>query len=322
MEQHRRQWVSTIQRAGRKFRFQVGGVPDGNGTTTRWHSYETEEEAQVARRHLLAGIRRLQQAAEALTWHQAIEDFCASLAEECQPQSIATLRGRLRRFFVHLSLPARLNADQAQGLYDTLRPKVSVQEHRHCLSRARALGTWLVNQGLWKDNPLAKIRPVGRPKRGKPQLTRDEARTLLAWCIGQAGDEGAAATITLLFLGLRASELCGLTVRNLDDGGRLLHVHGTKTEAARRTLGIPKELRPILLAQAVVARRRPHNGESPLLWGRDRWWVHREVTRCCRQAEVPVVPPHGLRGTWASLARAVATALGASQLDLAQMLTA
>lgn len=309
--QNARQWVSKIQHVGRKYRFQVGGLPEGEGTSTRWHSYETEKEAETARRHILAGIQRIRQAAEALTWAEAIDNYCVARAEECRSSSIETLRGRLRRFFTEGQQPAKLNGDQAQALYDALRPKVSVQEHRHCLSRARALGAWLVEQGLWKENPLAKIKPVGRPNRGKAQLTRDEARKLLRWCLAQVGDDGATATVTLLLLGLRASELCGLVVRNLDDGGALLHVHGTKTEAARRTLGVPEELQPVLRAQALVARRRPKGdlaAVSPALWGRDRWWVHREVTRCCKEADVPPVPPHGLRGTWASLARAVATA--------------
>jgi integrase len=231
--QHGRQWVSNIQRAGRRYRFQVGGLPDRDGTTTRWHSFDTQEEAEKARRQVLAGIRRLQQAAEALTWAEAIDQYCTARAEECRALSIDTLRGRLRRFFHDALQPAKLTADQAQALYNTLRPKVSVQEHRHCLSRARALGAWLVSQGMWKDNPL-------------------------------------------------------------------------------------------LLRQAERARRRPTKpqGEvvtiSPPLWGRDRWWVHREVTRCCKAAGVPLVPPHGLRGTWASLARAVATAPVAVAATLGQ----
>lgn len=331
--QHGRQWVSNIQRAGRRYRFQVGGLPDRDGTTTRWHSFDTQEEAEKARRQVLAGIRRLQQAAEALTWAEAIDQYCTARAEECRALSIGTLRGRLRRFFHDALQPAKLTADQAQALYNTLRPKVSVQEHRHCLSRARALGAWLVSQGMWKDNPLAVVKPVGRPNRGKPQLTRDEARTLMRWCLIQNADEGAAATLTLLLLGLRASELCGLTIRDLDDGGTLLHVRGTKTAAAKRTLGVPyptrdapdvPDLRSLLLRQAERARRRPTKpqGEmvsiSPPLWGRDRWWVHREVTRCCKAAGVPLVPPHGLRGTWASLARAVATAPVAVAATLGQ----
>ena len=60
----------------------MGGLPEGEGTSTRWHSYETEKEAETARRHILAGIQRIRQAAEALTWAEAIDNYCVARAEE------------------------------------------------------------------------------------------------------------------------------------------------------------------------------------------------------------------------------------------------
>ncbi len=316
----RQQWVSAVRPCRRRWRFAVGG---GTGKT-RWYSFPTQAEAEQERQKALRAIERRAAEAAALTWQQVIEDYTKGLAETCAARSVEVVRGRLRRFFGaggrDLARPARLDEDGAQALYDALRPTVSVQEHRHALSRAKALGAYLVSRKLWRENPLLPVRPVGKPKRGaesKPQLTRDEWRRLVRWCLAQREDEGARATLILCMMGLRASELCGLTVRDLDDGGRLLHVRGTKTEAARRDLAVPyptpelphvPDVRQLLQEQAIAARKRPQ-GEvvalSPPLWGRDRWWVWREVTRCCQAAEVPVVPPHGLRGTWASLCRAV-----------------
>lgn len=301
-------------------------------STTEWHTYDSRAEAETARAGLLKAIERRAQNAAALTFADAIKDFCASKTEDCSAGTVETIRGRLVRFFsaavdkngrpakLDLARPARLTEDGAQALYDALRPIVSVQEHRHSLSRAKALGAWMVAQGHWTENPIAGVEPKGKPNRGKPQLTRDEARTLRAWCLKEVGDEGAAATAVLVSMGLRASELCELRVRDLDDGATVLHVRGTKTEAAVRDLGIPyptkerpdrPDLRALFQRQAERAKRRPSDqapAVSPRLWGRDRWWVRREVARCCQAAGVPVVPPQGLRGTFASLARRAAVA--------------
>lgn len=325
--QREREYISGIVQHGRRFRFEVG-LLDG---TRKIESYDTREEAEIEHKAAHRARDRAERAAQALSWAQAIEGYCGGLAETgALPRSVETVRGRLKRYFAPvLEDVAQITAEGAERLYRDLRVRksqagkdLSVQEHRHCLSRAKALGAWMVEKKHWRANPLSAVKAMGKPNRGKPQLTRDESRTLIAWILApeQARDEGAAATLILLVFGLRASELCALEARDVDDGGSLLHVRGTKTDAARRDLVVPGptpeqphvvDVRGVLLAQVERARRRPR-GEvpciSPVLWGRDRWWVHREVTRCCERAGVPVVPPHGLRGTNASLARSAGAA--------------
>jgi integrase len=160
---------------------------------------------------------------------------------------------------------------------------------------------------------------MGRRKRGKEQLRIDEARTFLATCeaCASGGDEGAIAAMTALLLGLRASEVSERVVRDLDDDGRILWVPFSKTEAGKRTLEVPANLRPHL--------KRLTKGKAPadrLFTEKDRDWVRYHVQRMCGLAKVPVVTTHSLRGLHATLAikhgstgHVVASALGHTSFD-------
>lgn len=129
-------WVGTVQPRRRLFGFQVGGLPGQR--SPKWHTYPTREEAEREQAAALAALEQRREAAQALTFAEAIKGYCEERAEECNERSVETLRGRLRRFFgaggARLDRPARITEAAAQGLYDALRPTVSVQEHRHCLS--------------------------------------------------------------------------------------------------------------------------------------------------------------------------------------------
>ena len=76
-----------------------------------------------------------------------------------------------------------------------------------------------------------------------------------------------------------------------------LHIERAKTRAGDRRLEVPEVLRPRLAA--LVAGRDP---DAPLFGDHDRHWVGYHVRRLCRLAKVPVVCPHGLRGTQSSIA--------------------
>ena len=101
-----------------------------------------------------------------------------------------------------------------------------------------------------------------------------------------------------LLMGMRASEIVERTIRNLDDGGRLLWITDAKTQAGVRRLEVPPQLQAHLQR---MARGKP---QGDRLFGRNatRYWVLRSVQRICKAAGVPMVPAHGLRGTHATLA--------------------
>jgi integrase len=159
-------------------------------------------------------------------------------------------------------------------------------------------------------NPWEHVERVGVSTVGKAQLTMDESRKLVTTCLTD-GRPIATATLLCLLLALRAGEVVALVGRDIDDGGRLLHVWRGKTRRARRSLEVPAALQAPLLELARQA------GPDGRLFPRSLAWVGYAVETMCDLAGVPVVCPHGLRGTHATLAASagvtahvVANALG------------
>jgi integrase len=155
------------------------------------------------------------------------------------------------------------------------------------------------------DGPAASrwARAVRTAREGDARLVREGARAR------RRDDEGAIAALVALLLGLRASEIVGLRVADLDDdedAGDLLWIPCSKTPAGRRTLEVPAELRPLLIACAEdktpnrylfeCEREQDAIGKPHL-----RDWVLDQVHRVCDAAKVPRVTAHALRGQLATL---------------------
>lgn len=282
----------------------------------RAESYDTKELAEEAKRRLTADT-------SGPTVWEAMTRYFDHLGEKgCKPASVKTARFRLQSFFgfdepecdLEYLPVTQLTRERCEALYAEQRTRMAVDTHRNTLTKAKAFGQWCVKQRFIGVNPLAEIEPIGRRKRGKEQLRVDEARKFLAVCQEHTaeGDPAAVAAMTALLLGLRGSEVVERVVRDLDDGGRLLWIPSAKTEAGKRTLEVPDSLRPALLKLA--------KGKQPsekLFTDRDRHWLLYHVRRMCREAGVPEVTAHSLRGLhatlameWGSTGRVVAAALG------------
>ncbi len=124
--------------------------------------------------------------------------------------------------------------------------------------------------------------------------------------------------------------------RDLDDEGRLLWIPFGKTKRSKRALEVPELLRPYLLKLArgrkpeeqlfgTGAGLLPRERDPEVKRPRDREWVLRQVQALCKQADVPIVCAHSLRGLHATLAteagatpHLVATALGHSSIAVAE----
>jgi integrase len=147
-----------------------------------------------------------------------------------------------------------------------------------------------------KASPIEDVEGLGRRRGGKAQLRLDEARKLFAEAM-KVTAPGATAVLCALLMGMRAGELQGRLVRDVDDAGRLLWITAAKTAAGKRTLHIPEVIRDRVLELA--------KGREPaaLLFGdHSRGWVRRQTLKLCALAGVPPVCAHGLRGTFATLA--------------------
>lgn len=81
------------------------------------------------------------------------------------------------------------------------------------------------SRGWLRSNPPDKVKPVGQKRHGKPQLTINEARLLYGVYLREAErDDGALGVLLALTMGMRTGEVVSRTMRDLDDGGRLLRV--------------------------------------------------------------------------------------------------
>ncbi|MCP4444741.1 MAG: tyrosine-type recombinase/integrase [Myxococcales bacterium] len=269
------------------------------------HSCATEAQAKS-----IAAEAREQLQNECQTIGQAIEMYLDELRDRgVTHEYIVSVRCHL-----YLMFPDRDNQHITQ-----LRPNVckrmyrdvrnlgkSVDYHRNCLITSRSMAKWLVEEGVIESNPFAEIEGKGKRKKGKTQLTMDESRRFLNACVTYEHpilradgrnrmrtpkldpQIGVTAAMTCLLLGLRCSEIARLSPRSIDEGGTILRVEQTKTEAGKRKLQIPEILQSRMPALVAADITRNHISN----------WVH----KMCRIAGVTEVGPHALRGTHASLA--------------------
>lgn len=296
---------------GRRWRVVVAG-PGGGGRARRTpRDFDTEEEARDF-------IKRFERKLiGALSIDEAIDEYERHL-ETAGNKSVSdeTTMRRVRGFFgterarpLNSLTPARM-----KELYEKLRqrpkrgwvnplahePKVAaiaVQTHHGMLSAAKKFLDWCIeDRGYLRQNPAEKVKRVGRAKRGKEQLRFDEARRFQEVCAREfgLGDDAALAVLIAAVLGLRNSEVANMTVRDVDDGGRIVWVADAKTPAGRRTQETAW-LQPLLAAyiRGRIGRLFPE---------RDRHWILRNTRRLCRLAGVPAITVQGLRATHATAA--------------------
>lgn len=270
---------------------------DGSRTS---HTVRTEGLANEIADHV-----RAQLANECQTVGEAAAMYLAELEDRGTKESHrVSVAARLRLIFPDQDkqLLTELHPIVCKRLYDEARSKgKSVDYHRNALLTARSMCTWLVDTHVLVSNPFAGIKGVGKRKRGKKQLTIDEARRFVDVCLAEDSIHATAALCCLL-LAMRSGEIVKLTPRDIDDGGRVLRVEDAKTEAGNRLIEVPEVLRARLpaLAAAEYTRHR----------------VNHHVHRLCKVAKVADVGPHALRGTHASLA----TRAGASSQLVADSL--
>lgn len=257
-----------------------------------------------------------------------------------RPRTIQTYRQHLVRLLgPALDKPLSwLTSARAASLYERRRTAVgertgkplAADTHRGALGVARYFLAWCLEKRWIRTNPFAGVKGIGVLRRGKPQPTIDEARTLWATCLREAatGDAGALAAAMALSMGLRAGEIVSRTVRDLDnkdENGMPQHLrvadnealsYETKTKSSSAPVLIPEELRPLLVAQA--RDKLPTALLFPSANGKMCWtvFVNRAVHRLCRQAGIPEVCAHALRGCAAT----TAVAAGDSPQRVANML--
>lgn len=301
--------------------------PDGRRTDA---AYSTEKEAEERRDEFNAANRR----EEASTVEHAVTAYLdhKRAVDDCKVSTLATTELRLKNMLGALyDVPVdRVTRTQATKIYERRYTEVKTDTHRNELAEVRRFFTWAKKRRYVRANPFEDVEPVGKRNTHKPQLHADEARKFMAHAFATADSvpdrrantwdaahaRGALGALCALLLAMRAGEIVGLRVRDVDDEGRLLwvaeDVGSGKTASARRPVRAPD-----MLAERLAELAKGRDG-SEYLWGvlHTRRWPLRAVERLCEGSGVPRVTAHGLRGTLATLA----TAAGAGLLDLAKLL--
>lgn len=266
------------------------------------------------------------------TSEEAIPLYAEHLREKgTAERSIETTVWALREFFLEPVMITDLDAERCQAIYDALRTRprrvqvagkwirpeagkpVSVDTQRGMLRQARSLLRWCVAKKWITENPLEEVQGVGRTRpRGKSlgkegrRIRIREARALYlkALELAQTGNKPAAVVLTAILLGLRASEIVRLRVRDLDAEeleGDVLHVENRKN-GEDLELEVPDVLRPILVAFAAgrdaEAYLFAHKTGKPYR----RWYVLESVHQICDAAGVPRITAHACRGLLATVA--------------------
>lgn len=225
----------------------------------------------------------------------------------CTPVSIRTVRDKLLPFLPAEEFLDSINATKAEALYQALTEKVAVATHHASLRFTKAFFKWCIKQKFLTENPFEEVQAIGKAKKGKLQLRRDEAKKLSDFLLGQAaqGDYRALALMVQVLLGLRSSEVLHLRKRDLDCGGSVVVVEGTKNDNAKRRMRF--EDAPVVTE--LLARRVESMAPDAYIFAMEgatrpltTTSLHKALARFCKLAGVPTVCPHSLRGLHSSLA--------------------
>lgn len=256
---------------------------------------ETEAAAQLYAAELEKLFAR-----EAVTVASAAMEWLST--KSANEMSRETVRLKLASFFGEkLSAhPEELTPFWCHQRYAQLVQQYAVCTHHSRLRVAKEFLSWCVTKGLLQVSPAQAIKPEGEPKRGKPQLTLDEARTLAGVLFAELDAKGpqaehALVILSCLYLGTRVSEVLFRTVRDLDDRGTVLRIPHGKSKNAVRRLRLPEELQRYWAEQAKA--KLP----TARLFSLGRTSVTNWCYRFCERAQVPGVCPHSFRGLHATL---------------------
>lgn len=183
-------------------------------------TFATEAEAD----HWIADSQRLL-VKDGRPIEDVVSAYLASLTDR-KPSTLVTLRYRLTSVIV----------GRNRVPIEAFPWNVAWSEHVAKQSRASQTGILAALRGLLayaglRGAPLGGIKVNGVRKEGKDQLHIDEARKFVATAL-MAADPLALAAATMIVTGCRPSEVLSLRARDVDDGGALLHVYGTKTKKA------------------------------------------------------------------------------------------
>jgi site-specific recombinase XerD len=177
----------------------------------------------------------------------------------------------------------------------------TVAKHYRSLQQ---LFKFLIDDGEITTNPMERMSPPSVPEQPVPILTDDELIRLIATCKGQSLENRRDEAVIRLFIdtGIRASELVGLTVEDVDLGQQLALVMGK----GGRARSVPFGIKTTDALRRYLKARRVH----PLASGTQAFWLGRKgplttsgvaqlLERRAADAGITNLHPHRFRHTMA-----------------------
>ena len=182
------------------------------------------------------------------------------------------------------------------------------------VSKLRCFGEYLVQQGVWQQNPMRWVKGPRLDPRGKlpRRITEEHLRKLWETAARQRGryrQQLLVAALSLLYgTGLRRGELERLNVGDWKREQNLLTVDGRKTGCERSvpmTEAMARCLEAYLPLRHNLLEERGDRSEPALLLNRQGQRLKatslgRMIHRLAGQAEIPLVTLHQFRHTCAS----------------------
>jgi len=156
--------------------------------------------------------------------------------------------------------PMRITVDVVRlyllVLQQRLKP-VSVQDNYRGIKRFL---NWLVEEGILKENPIARLRAPKAPKLIIQPFSREQIAMMLAVCNKTfAGCRDRAIVLMFLDSGLRLSELAGIALSDMDIEKGIIRVTGKGSK--QRLVHIGRETQ-----KAVLRYLLRRSDDWPCLW--------------------------------------------------------
>jgi site-specific recombinase XerD len=295
------------------------------GSVTR-----TDLQHRVRAESVLSGLIRV-------TLEAAANNFLNDLEfANRSPRTIQFYEENLRHLidrFPRVEL-ADIGQDDIRGFFASRDLTKTHSLHAHFRS-FRAFFNWCVTHEYLEKSPLAGFTAPSLPERIKPTLTGPEIRKLISTQSRQTflGRRNRVIVLVLLDTGMRASELTGLTLADVDMKNRAVRIirgKGNKERVVHLSERTVKELRVYLGLDTHPADRGVHRGDSDkLLLSEERRPLTYEglrealLTMAKLAGITKQVSPHVFRHTWARMtlaagvdSRYVQTLGGWTNLDM------
>lgn len=228
-------------------------------------------------------------------------------ARNLAPRTIASYLDAAARFDAWLPAPTPLTEIRHSDVNDYLGAILDRASASYAATQYRRLQQffrWLEDEGELDDNPMRRLSPPKVPEKPIPLVGEETMRRLLASCEGRGFNDRRDAAIlrSLVDCGLRAAELMGLQVGDVDLSLSVLTVTGK----GRKVRSVPFGAKTSqALDRYLRARRRHRWAELTPLWLGDKGpltasGVQQMVNRRTKAAGLPHLHLHQFRHQFSS----------------------